>query len=1503
MASLAKPPEAIPDAYANEVTKLHTSVATLFARKQIPYSVQAALAQEGYVTLEDIADRWDDPAAARTNRPRTLGFESGTNGFTEQSSAFTGMRLFQAAAKDMTKNLYTPRSCVTPGQGSSERSGLEALCDRQQLLTEWTKETGLPKPKLEAQGSDALLKTQFRFCSKGEVGFINAKYIVSALPELEEKPFKTRRKVTVDGWDKEEEEEEEEEERKLPTTRRHLDRMHRVFRNNLSMCLLAFSQFSQFDVSKQDLDDWYDWFWGPDIAGRTPTPSEKTLLYAERNAWRSIHNLVFEGKSLKEAMLEIRADALFWTREVYERVPRPGEKGTKDPLKGDKGDKGRQFARLPGKGPWKGKQPWPTYQPVFQPFLKENGKGKDTPGKKGDHKGKGKAPLALSKKQAERRGTRDRSRSPPGDRSKLQGMDPIRIGQKPANSGPSDDRPATLGLWIENHYPGCLPPSWLQGVPDRLVDKLKWSPDCSAAQVPGDAIVMPFAGKAASLEAILHAQASTQFRCFLELAEEKHPSETSGALETPQARELSREENEPFRTHAGDQVRAHASGLGDFIKRKALPLVPDFLASTASGAKQHPFPDSVLKEIRDFILPKHSQPDAGQPFFLDVIHTLLKDIQDMDSGYPVTLKEGVPLGVDTPTLKSPGVWLRPTANVLKKSSAHARWLALRCIFASSTPWPDRNESFSKLTLPRLIGDLCLLTTLPGCFASPVNTWLGFVIDPKGPCVQMARDKHLLVMGILEDLSNGKVMSASQIASALGAVGPEGGDPPLATAKFWNCYRASSELGSSSTATETACDWKCHSCRDHLLAHCSLNFVDPVPRYQMLAATGRWDVEWKAGQLSAELSEKEAIEATVAVFRKVRVMTEQRQGFHQKKESLKHALACRRHEQRGLAVLVVGRLSFVREGTEVVIAQLNRQLGFRTQLRDYLGRELEQKLKWEDNERAPRGIDPVLESLCFRWPERDLAQQMVISYKESEASAGPPLAHSSTIGNRLMALGTAQEILEADIRRPNAGKISFQAQSGRHCSQAWNGKDTTRIPCIFHPKGTASSIAGKAQVLYSDNAHEFDYAAKQPRARHNTSREHCDENKAATEHEIRTVPSELRFGEKFIGKRFPFGANVLYWVPVKNFIKEGWDLISSVIDMDLREVMGSLPSLSLWYVLWQMSAARMDDEKVFGVSDVGWRKGILKTSRRMTDQEEHDRFREMYVDQSAPQGAAAAGVMPAQTYLFHAVVHQMMPLNPEDIAGGEVPKRRSSVHLSFAACGHETITTVAALTLGVGAMSTSCSTQSADAATETSPRGVTVLSKATYARSSCTGLPVLLASGLIPGHEHMFTIPCASIPEPEQELPVQSEAKTDLDKDQDFKLPSHAEVHANAKPMFSSKWERAVAYHHGLYVPEKYAATKTAEDIRVAVADYSDKVHKDSPKDACKYLQIEEFRCLNVHQFESQPEVAAKKCMKWWDEVQKCQWDQAKFNAGTTYIEGPQMRRRRAYIFYPDFKYA
>eukprot|EP00746_Dinoflagellata_sp_MGD_P125532 gnl/MRDRNA2_/MRDRNA2_60296_c0_seq1.p1 gnl/MRDRNA2_/MRDRNA2_60296_c0~~gnl/MRDRNA2_/MRDRNA2_60296_c0_seq1.p1 ORF type:complete len:246 (-),score=37.83 gnl/MRDRNA2_/MRDRNA2_60296_c0_seq1:5-742(-) len=135
------------------------------------------------------------------------------------------------------------------------------------------------------------------------------------------------------------------------------------------------------------------------------------------------------------------------------------------------------------------------------------------------------------------------------------------------------------------------------------------------------------------------------------------------------------------------------------------------------------------------------------------------------------------------------------------------------------------------------------------------------------------------------------------------------------------------------------------------------------------------------------------------------------------------------------------------------------------------------------------------------------------------------------------------------------------------------------------------------------------------------------------------------------------------------------------------------------------------------------------------------------------------------------------------------------------------------------------------------------------------------------------------------------------------LSDHVNLSGAPAPTFSTNYEKSMAYHFGLYVPEVHQPTKTADDIRLAVSDYADKVHQDNPKDACKYLQIEEFRCLQVYQYETNPQMAGKKCMKWWDEWNKCQWDQEKFNAGTTYLEGPQMRKRRAYLFYPDFKYA
>ena len=335
-----KPPKEIPDTLREDVEKLHRSVQILLISKQIPWIVEAQMARDGYTTMEDLACRWTTADLARTQSPTDLKFKDGENGFDQQGSNFTAMRMYQAVMQ--AKHMFQAgmaTGTATPGPVGSLRSNLDALCDRVAMEKDWVNQTGTPKPRLEFQGSDAFLKKQFKYCSKGEIGYFAPKHIVSALPEEGERPTKSHRKFTVDGFEKEE----EAEERPNPQTRRQLERMHTVFRNNLLMCMLAFPQFQQFDLDKSDLDEWYDWFYGPEIAGRKPPPSETTLLWAERNAWRQVCQLMADGATLKGALKRMRENQLFWTRQFYERIMFQQLRAPRDP-------KGK------GKGKGKGKK-------------------------------------------------------------------------------------------------------------------------------------------------------------------------------------------------------------------------------------------------------------------------------------------------------------------------------------------------------------------------------------------------------------------------------------------------------------------------------------------------------------------------------------------------------------------------------------------------------------------------------------------------------------------------------------------------------------------------------------------------------------------------------------------------------------------------------------------------------------------------------------------------------------------------------------------------------------------------------------------------------------------------------------------------------------------------------------------------------------------------------------------------------------------------------------------
>ena len=348
------PPSEIPDALQDGIAKLSAPLKQLLMGKSVPYLIQHRLGTENYVTVEDLADRWDSAQVARQQGPRELGFEANHNGFTAASSGFAAMKLFQVvrAAKEMIQTHQTT---------FLERSPVWTSPTWEGICSPW----GIPKPQYRDQGSDALLRRQYKFCSKGEIGFIHSKYIISALPEEGERPIKTRRKMSVDGWEKEE----EEEERAAPTTRRQLERLHLVFRNTLLMCLAAFPQFPQFNLTKEDLDSFYDWFYEPEFKGRRPSPPEQTLLMAESNAWREVHELMHGGMYLKEALDKVQNNSLFWMREVYERVISQQAKG--------KSKKGKDK-----KGSWG--------YPIRQPQWEKKGKGQGDKGGKGKGKFKSK---------------------------------------------------------------------------------------------------------------------------------------------------------------------------------------------------------------------------------------------------------------------------------------------------------------------------------------------------------------------------------------------------------------------------------------------------------------------------------------------------------------------------------------------------------------------------------------------------------------------------------------------------------------------------------------------------------------------------------------------------------------------------------------------------------------------------------------------------------------------------------------------------------------------------------------------------------------------------------------------------------------------------------------------------------------------------------------------------------------------------------------------------------
>ena len=114
-----------------------------------------------------------------------LGFAPNSHHYTDVTSRLIAARMFQvvhAAQRSMGVGAHAT-SGPGPHTPGDTAPNLTVSCERGQLERVWEEKTKLTKPKLALQGSDQLMKRQFKLCAGGEIGFIPMKYLVSALPE------------------------------------------------------------------------------------------------------------------------------------------------------------------------------------------------------------------------------------------------------------------------------------------------------------------------------------------------------------------------------------------------------------------------------------------------------------------------------------------------------------------------------------------------------------------------------------------------------------------------------------------------------------------------------------------------------------------------------------------------------------------------------------------------------------------------------------------------------------------------------------------------------------------------------------------------------------------------------------------------------------------------------------------------------------------------------------------------------------------------------------------------------------------------------------------------------------------------------------------------------------------------------------------------------------------------------------------------------------------------
>ena len=367
MGDIAVPPTACPDDLQTAVNMLEQEPRNLLLSHKVAWPIIATIGELGYSTTPDLADLYNDLADVRAMAPTELNFADGSRHFTQATTKLHAIRL--AHAVEDAKQIRKHRVERLHGEASST----------QELITSGTREA-LEKayanlnhgvvPPIKHQGSDHYLGLQYKECQKGQIGWFSDKQIISKLPDIQGTSTRKEEKKKADGTY----EVTDSESREPPQTWNAWKEQTLVFRTSLLMCTAASSQHGNIQISKDELDSFYDFLEGPEFGSHPSYRVPLTRLRStEREAWRRICLKVHERTPLTQALKEVRADYLFWTPLLM------ADSGAGFTATGEGKGKGKR-----GKGDGKGKRsPWTPPRRRSRsdrqpPQPKAKGKGRQT---------------------------------------------------------------------------------------------------------------------------------------------------------------------------------------------------------------------------------------------------------------------------------------------------------------------------------------------------------------------------------------------------------------------------------------------------------------------------------------------------------------------------------------------------------------------------------------------------------------------------------------------------------------------------------------------------------------------------------------------------------------------------------------------------------------------------------------------------------------------------------------------------------------------------------------------------------------------------------------------------------------------------------------------------------------------------------------------------------------------------------------------------------------------